>query len=576
MPRLIVLMVALMAFFGCTGLSGEPQIVATVARPPARPTPEASTWQPDIVNGARIFAQRCVDCHGATGDGQGELVVAGSVSPPLDMTDRELVALKSPLEFYEIISEGRLENLMPPWQDSLTESERWDLALYSYSLSYDADLLALGEALWLERCGDCDMPPLIPPVYSDAQYAQQLNSGSFGGALTAREASAAAAYLRMTRLLAAEADSAPGDAIALGSINGRLAHGTAGGIVPPDTLVQLQYGNAELGYKQMQTSLADGFSFRFDDVPIGESYSYVVGAMYRGRVFSRRLRSSALSEITIALYDLTDDPAMLSVSRIDLVIDAVKLADLGAGLTITQRIGIRNRSDRLFTSGRRFDDGREAVLLLQFPQGARLISGDANGRLVVVEDMDDIPDSVIDTRPVPPGDSHQLVLEYFLPYAGEVLLEQSFNYALEADLSVTMLERLGIAGEQTQLEESGAAGDGFRSYRGRLDIEKQPRLRLRVSGDPFATSSDDRAIVTAESLGSVTALAAGIAGALLAGAGFVTMRRRRRAGSEINRLVAELARLDEDHDQGRINHDLYHHRRRELKARLAQLMAADK
>ncbi len=566
-------MLLVMTLFGCAGLSGEPEIVATVALPMSTPVPKLSAWQPDIANGARIFAERCVDCHGANGGGQGELVLAGSVNPPLDMTDRELVALKSPLEFYQIITEGRIENLMPPWEQALTESERWDLALYSYSLSYDAELLAKGESLWAERCGECDLPAVIAPVFSDAEYAEQLNSQQFGGALTAREAREAAAYLRMTTL-EAKSESAPGDALPLGSISGRMAHGTAGGIVPPDTLAQLQYGNAELGFRRIKTSLAADLSFRFDNVPISESYSYVVSAMYQGRLFSRRLPAGATSDITLEVYDLTDDPSQLSVSRIDLFIDAVKLDDLGAGLVITQRIGIRNRSDRLFTSGRRFDDGREAVLLLQFPLGARVMSGDEQGRYVFIEDMDKIPDSIIDTRPVPPGDAHQIVLDYFLPYAGEAMLEQPFNYALEADLSATLRDGLNLVSGQTQLEDSGAVGEVFRLYRGRLEVDSQPRLSLSVAGDPFATSSDDMEIVTSESLGILVALAAGLVAAVLAGAGLIK-RRRRQAGGEIERLVADLARLDEAHDKGHINHDLYHHQRRALKARLTQVMTAD-
>ena len=31
--------------------------------------------------------------------------------------------------------------------------------------------------------------------------------------------------------------------------------------------------------------------------------------------------------------------------------------------------------------------GREASLLLQFPAGARFVSGDENGRFVLIEDM---------------------------------------------------------------------------------------------------------------------------------------------------------------------------------------------
>ena len=565
--RLIVALMLAVALGGCAGLGGEPEIVATLpppseAAPGGPPAPALSAWLPDLENGARIFAQRCVDCHGESGDGLGELVLAGSVSQPLDMTDRAAVSQKSPLEYFQIITEGRIENLMPPWEQALSEGERWDLALYTFSLSYDQAALEHGERLWQERCPDCELPAAIAPVYSDVEYAAQLNRDSFGGALSMEEALALAAHLRLASL------DAPADKTRRGSIRGRLVHGTAGGIVPPDTLVQLQYGDAAGGFSVEETRLAADLSFGFADIALDDSFTYIVSAVYGERLFSRRLPANALGDVQLELYDVSDDPAVLSVSRIDLVVDALQLADLGAGLHIRQRISIENSSDRIFASGRRFDDGREAVLLLPFPLGARLLSGDEQGRYIIIEDMDSIPDSLIDTRPVPPGDDHQIIVDYFLPYAGRAAIEQRFNYRLAAELSLSLRDGLRLIGGQ--LEASGAA-DGFRNYRGRLDMDQQPSLRLDIEGDPFAMPGTDQAVVYAESLPVALALAAGCVAALLAGIGLFR-RRGARAGNDIERLTAEMARLDERHDQGLINHDLYHQQRRELKARLARLM----
>ena len=131
--RAILACIALaLGLAGCGGLGGEPQIVATFTPPTAE-----VLWQPDISNGARIFADNCTECHGILGDGRGDLVAAGSVPQPLDMTDLRLTAAKSPLEWFEIITEGRIENLMPPWSNALSEGERWDVALYAYTLAYD-------------------------------------------------------------------------------------------------------------------------------------------------------------------------------------------------------------------------------------------------------------------------------------------------------------------------------------------------------------------------------------------------------------------------------------------------------
>ncbi len=568
MRRLVLIFLLAVALSGCAGLSGEPDIVATVMPPAAASVTQPGAWQPNLDIGARIFAERCTDCHGESGDGQGELVLAGSVGRPLDMTDHAAVSLKSPLIYYEVITEGRLDKLMPPWGEVLTEAERWDVALYSYSLSYADALLAAGESIWTETCAGCEMPALIAPVYSDAEYGAQLNAERFGGALTTHEIGALVAYLRIKSLESAENS----EALPLGNISGRVAHGSAGSVVPADTTVQLQYGNSELGFSLAETSLDADLSFSFDGIPLRETFKYVVSAVYQGRLFSRQFAAAPATDVTIELFDVTDDPAVLKISRIDLFVDAIELADLGRGLHVSQLIGFENNSDRIFTSGRGFDDGREAVLLLQFPRGARVMSGDQNGRYVVIKDMENIPDSVIDTLPVPPGDSHQVLMEYFLPYDGKARIEQSFIYSIDAGISVRLLDKLSVDSDLLPLERAEGAGEEFPLYTGRLRADDELELRLEISGDP--NSNDSNMIVTQQNLLSLLVGAGGIIIALVAGYS-LTRRRRDNGAEKIDKLVAELARLDDDHDQGRINHDLYHRQRRELKASLAELMAED-
>ncbi|HEX2621782.1 MAG TPA: c-type cytochrome, partial [Phototrophicaceae bacterium] len=80
-----------MILVGCSGLAGEPQIIATVPPSTAVPTqlPDTGFPQspPDLVNGAAIFAQRCVSCHGVDGRGDGELVKSGQVTDPGNFRD---------------------------------------------------------------------------------------------------------------------------------------------------------------------------------------------------------------------------------------------------------------------------------------------------------------------------------------------------------------------------------------------------------------------------------------------------------------------------------------------------------
>ncbi|MCY4071379.1 MAG: cytochrome c [Chloroflexi bacterium] len=574
MSRLTPLCLMLVASLcACRGLGGEPDIVATFAPSPAADGAAISeNWRPDIARGQQIFADNCSDCHGIGGDGQGELVLSGSVSAPLDMTDRSLTRAKSPLDWFTIISEGNIENLMPPWQNALSEGERWDVTMYSYALAYDAKLLATGAHLWAERCEDCELPSAIPPRYSDEDYGGALNRESFADALESEEIAAVVAHVRMQTLRGADepAKNVEG-ALPLGEISGRIQHGSVGGIVPPDTIAQLQFGSPEIGFSIAETSIdADG-NFVFEDIPLTTDISYVIGVIYDGRVFSRLLPAGEYKQ-TITIYDLTKDPAVISVAAIDLFLNPVQLEPYGTGLHITQIIRYRNDSDRIFTSGRGFEDGREASLLVQFPIGAKIMSDDAAGRYVLIEDLERVPDSLIDTLPVAPGDEHEIIVEYFLPYVDGLDFEQAFNNRVEGDITVMLPKTLSIESAELHAAPEGGESDNVKVFTGRLDQDRDPRLRFEITGDPFATSSDDTGVLTGDGL--LAALLALIATAVALPTGFALWRRRApdQSGS-IDSLAKQIAQLDDDHDRGQINHDLYHRRRRELKARLAELMS---
>ena len=563
--RGICALLTAIALGACSGLGGEPEIVATI--PPPADLIASADWQPDISNGARIFQERCSECHGDSGDGWGELVSAGSVERPLDMRDRALVAPKTPLDWFKVITQGRIEKLMPPWENALSEQERWDVTLYSYTLAYDEELLAAGESLWRERCGGCVPPVAIPPVFSDQEYGATLNREYFAGALNAEEIGAATAFARMKSLETA-GESAPFEAPP-GAIRGQVQHGTAGGIVPDSTRIQLRYGSPATGFIVAETSVDADLRFSLPEIPLRADYSYVLGAVYDGRLFSRRLPQFTLEEgapaQTLTIYDETTDPLVVSVARIDLYIEAVNWEDWGAGLYISQIVGFRNASDRIFTSGRAFDDGREAVLLLPFPREARALSDDQGGRYVLIENLENLPNAVIDTLPVAPDAEHQIVLEYFLPYQRELDFQQEFSNLLDAEVTVTLTDNLRIDSDAWLVEDESAAADGLRVYAGHLQLAGEPQLSFRISGD---TSSTDPAVITSEAVPLLVAGAAVMIGATLLALGW-----RRRRPSEVDGLVAELARLDADHDQGRVNHDLYQQRRRELKAKLAERMA---
>ncbi|MEO1287681.1 MAG: cytochrome c, partial [Chloroflexota bacterium] len=130
--RILIITVLSMVMVACSDLAGEPEIVATV--PSASNTVadvELPPSAPDIANGARIYQQSCTSCHGEMGAGDGELVESGDVPRMGSFLDPVHMRQQSPAFYYDIITNGNIINLMPPWSGSLSVQERWDVAMYT-------------------------------------------------------------------------------------------------------------------------------------------------------------------------------------------------------------------------------------------------------------------------------------------------------------------------------------------------------------------------------------------------------------------------------------------------------------
>jgi high-affinity iron transporter len=111
---------------------------------------------PDLALGAQLFAEHCTACHGTGGRGDGALVQSGEIAtPPPDFTNPATASVQRPADWFATITNGRIQNLMPPWRDSLTEAERWAVAMYTYTMAYQPEQLALGQEVWAANCADC-------------------------------------------------------------------------------------------------------------------------------------------------------------------------------------------------------------------------------------------------------------------------------------------------------------------------------------------------------------------------------------------------------------------------------------
>ena len=90
---------------------------------------------PDLKNGQALYQLNCMQCHGAKGDGQGEL--AKTLDPrPTNFLDNDLMTKVSPFHAFNSIELGVQGTSMRPFTE-LSKEDMWDLAFYVKSLRFE-------------------------------------------------------------------------------------------------------------------------------------------------------------------------------------------------------------------------------------------------------------------------------------------------------------------------------------------------------------------------------------------------------------------------------------------------------
>ena len=114
--------------------------------------------EPDTTAGLPIYEERCANCHGEQGLGDGELA-AGLPSPPTAHASPEYLRMAFPSSMFDTVTEGRIDQGMPPFGPSssnpLTDVDRWALVATIYSMGTPIDSVENGQTLYEENCLVC-------------------------------------------------------------------------------------------------------------------------------------------------------------------------------------------------------------------------------------------------------------------------------------------------------------------------------------------------------------------------------------------------------------------------------------
>jgi mono/diheme cytochrome c family protein len=613
-----------------------------IRAPTATPQPDPNLVF-DVQSGAQLFAENCAPCHGETGLGDGPVAASFTCQMPALAQRADDVVLTDWFYIILNGIRENTDCLMPPWGNRLNAAQIWNVAAYALSLRYDTNQQAVGQVLWETTCASCHngetadalTDSLWQSNTTDAAILAALNDASIEGhdfvtPISAGDERALLVYVRTrsygaTQVVAApdatqepgeveaSATEEPGQAAPSGTeepidttspsstqvasvptgeaftISGAVTNGTAGGSVPPDlTLVLRLVGLDESGQPQdlyrAEAALDANGLYTFANVPRYDRAILSIETTYAGiRQFSERLLASAIEsspyDLPFTIYETTDDPAAISISYMETLVDAVTIEQ--ASLTYIN-YEFMNSGDRAYIG----QNGR--TLALRLPDGAvgGQVDAFANTPGRFQSEQDGSQTVFYDTFPVFPGVADRIVVSYNKFYDGSMDIEQAFDYDVQ-QYAVYISDTRGLRLESDQLrpiESADLNGITYAGFGSREALSKGGALRYRVFDGPNvvrAAGSTQESGEDESFLRENTTLILGL-GILLVVAGavylFYDLQKTRLLAQQAGagrakvaplasreELVAQIAALDETYEAGKLSEAEYERQREALK-----------
>lgn len=455
-------------------------LAADVTPPPGfQPVPPAATAAvaqlelpsraPSVANGARIYTENCAACHGPEGLGDGEVAAEIEGGVP-NLTVANIADTRTLGDHYLVITNGRLEALMPPWRDELNLQERWDVAAYVYGLSLNAETIATGEDVYAAQCASCHgdlgrgdgpdaeaaLADLTELAYAATQTRAdvitaitQAHEAALLDQMTGREQQAVVAF---TQAIAwrdrdvsavalfdpetfgedASADEglvgddgqavvAP-DEIALGTVSGVLVNGTSPDEIPAGTEVTLRVFDNMLESEVLTaTTDADG-AFSFDGIELPVGRAFIVTTEYAGVTYNS-LPAAADPErtsydLSIDVFETSDDRSGLAIGQMAMFVEPVD----GNTYRVVTLLVMDNTGNTTVVGS---DDAPPFVIPL--PEGAQDLQFDTQLGASFVQ----IEGAVGIAGEVRPGLSvKQALYSYVVPEAETLALDLTLDYPI--------------------------------------------------------------------------------------------------------------------------------------------------
>jgi mono/diheme cytochrome c family protein len=566
-----------------------------------------------VANGKAIYAEKCVDCHGEKGLGDG----AQSKDLPVSVIPiglPEFANKATPSDWYATVTQGRIDRFMPPF-NSLTDQERWDVISYALTLHTTNEQLDLGKKLLDENCADCGQAftnlQMMSALSEDdiVKFVREGNGNfpAFGSGFSDEEAYAVAAYIRTLSFaapaapVAAAATETPANAEALTpSAEGTPAEGTPQADVTPEATAATQETAAttvitgQIDNRTGEALPADlkitlrGFDHGSDpsagpteilnqqgDVNPDGSYSFnidfvenqifltevtVGGLKYQSEFAVVPAGATELVVDPIIIYATTEDTSALKVEELQVYFDfASEETQIFAVYFIT------NPGDKTVLV--KMSDGQN-IPFITFPDGATGLGFETTDNSATFVATDD-------GFAMPPNETpYGLIAFASIPKADETKIVQKALLPID---SVSLFLPEGVEAKGDTLTDNGVQslqGTNFHVYTS-VPVAKDANLEFTLNGKPTTVSESPDITQNQTILIGVGALGLTL---ILAGV-WMYLRDRKKSLEEEDEedhedddvvyedtesIMDAIITLDDLHRAGKITDEAYKKRRAEL------------
>jgi mono/diheme cytochrome c family protein len=596
-PLSFVILLSLISLLAACSLAA-PAPVGTVrplqqepaAQQPAAQPVELPSRRPDAAAGAALYQEKCIRCHGEAGRGDGAMAAQIQTqfgSPVADLTADVVARARTPEEWYNVVANGRIQNGMPGFAGSLDVDQRWDVIAYAWSLAVPQQQLARGQDVYAEQCAHCHgdsgkgdgkdaegnlvdlssfvaLAKVAPGVWDQAMASGHVPS--FAGTVSEADRRAAIDYIRTFAYDYPASVAAPvatpststGELppAAPEAVTGSIVLGTPGMNLPADLQVFFEYQRNTDGSIISQT------------VPIDAQGNFVVtdtqlshGDLMRARTeydaityFSEVQPVGVQATLPITIFERAADA---STVRGDVLHVIAQPTD--AGLSVNEVYVLSNNAERVIA------DPGNAILHIGLPAGATQFEIDPNipaNTLVPTGDGLDYFGSF----PAASQGSQSIAFSYLLP-KGSTQLDRTMSFPID---TINLLVR----GDAQAINVSGErfASQGTRDFEGQVyqlfqasNLAAGQSVALNIG--PAAAPLDWRILL-------------GIGLIVVGGVGLVLWQRSQKKKPAVDRAVAiqkealidQIAALDDEFAEGKIDEINYKAKRAKLKDKLVELL----